>query len=289
MIATLGFIGVGVMGEPICRHLAQSSGCRVLASDLRSPALQRLAGFGVATADSIPDLARSDIVFMSLPSAEALQSVCDRLLPHLRSGQMLVDLGTSPVTLTRELAARCRQHGVGYADAPVSRTRQAAEEGTLNVMVGGTAADFERIRALLDCFASEVTHCGPVGSGQIAKLMNNMVLFQTVVALAEALTVARRAGMDGAVLFETMSKGSADSFALRNHGMKAMLPGVFPERAFATDYAQKDLAYAMALADECGVRLAGAEAAKRLLAEASRAGYGAQYFPALVNVVEQRR
>ena len=83
--------------------------------------------------------------------------------------------------------------------------------------------------------ASEVTHCGEAGAGQAVKILNNMILFQTGVALAEALTIARAHGIDGKVLFETLTKGSANSFALRNHGMKAMLPGVFPERAFSTD------------------------------------------------------
>jgi hypothetical protein len=93
--------------------------------------------------------------------------------------------------------------------------------------------------------ASEVTHCGEAGAGQAVKILNNMVLFQTVVGLAEALCIARANGVDGKILFETLTKGSADSFGLRNHGMKAMLPGVFPQRAFSTNYALKDLVYAI--------------------------------------------
>ena len=119
--------------------------------------------------------------------------------------------------------------------------------------------------------ASDVTHCGEAGAGQAVKILNNMVLFQTVVALGEALTIARAYGVDGKVLFETLTKGSADSFALRNHGMKAMLPGVFPERAFSTEYALKDLSYAIQMAEESGVPALGRRRRARADGAGSRA------------------
>src|SRR4029453_18343155 len=132
-------------------------------------------------------------------------------------------------------------------------------DGTLSIMVGATPLTFERIEPLLRHMASEVTHCGDGGAGKTVKNLNNIVLFQTVVALGEALSIARAQGVDGKVLFETLSKGSADSFALRNHGMKAMLPGVFPERAFSVEYALKDLSYAIQMAEERGVPALGAD------------------------------
>ncbi|MBT6094648.1 MAG: NAD-binding protein, partial [Rhodospirillaceae bacterium] len=109
----------------------------------------------------------------------------------------------------------------------------------------------------------------------------------TVVALAEALSVGRRAGLDGKLLFETLTKCSADSFALRNHGMKALLPGEFPERAFPTTYMLKDVAYALDLGREQGVRMPGAELAKSLLEETAEAGYAENYFPALIKVLDR--
>jgi 3-hydroxyisobutyrate dehydrogenase-like beta-hydroxyacid dehydrogenase len=198
----------------------------------------------------------------------------------------VVDCTTAPVALTRTLAARFGEAGVAYADAPVARTRAAAEAGTLAVMVGASARTFARIRPYLAHFAADITHCGEVGAGQVAKLMNNMVLFQTVVALAEALTVARRAGVDGERLLETLATGSADSFALRNHGMKALLPGEFPERAFPARYALKDLGYALELAAQGGVRVAGAETARRVLEAAIARGDGERYFPVVLKAIE---
>ena len=141
---------------------------------------------------------------------------------------MLVDLSTAPVDLTRELAAQFAARGVAYADAPVARTRFAAERGELCVMVGADAATFARIEPYLRCFATDVLHCGPVGCGQVVKLMNNMVLFEIGGAIAEALAIGRHSGVEPEVLLEALSKGSADSFALRNHGSNAMLPAAIP-------------------------------------------------------------
>ena len=115
-------------------------------------------------------------------------------------------------------------------------------------MVGAAPDLFAKVEPLIRHFATEVTNCGGIGAGQVTKILNNMVLFQTVNALAEAAAIARRSGVEPKLLFETLSKGSADSFALRNHGLKAMIPGEFPERAFSTEYALKDLSYALDLA-----------------------------------------
>ena len=152
-------------------------------------------------------------------------------------------------------------------------------------MVGADPEVFARLEPLIRCFATDVTHCGAVGAGQVVKILNNMVLFETVNALAEALAVGRRAGLDPALLFDTLSKGSADSFALRNHGIKAMVPDNFPERAFSVEYARKDLSYALDLANDVGVPLRGAKVVDEVLRETSAAGFGGAYFPVLARVV----
>jgi 3-hydroxyisobutyrate dehydrogenase-like beta-hydroxyacid dehydrogenase len=146
---------------------------------------------------------------------------------------------------------------------------------------------FHDLAPILAHMATDITHCGGVGCGQITKIMNNMVLIQTVVALSEAAVVARHAGLEPRILFETMSKGSADSFALRNHGLKAVVPGVFPERAFSTVYAHKDLSYALSLAAASGVTLHGAETANELLEAAMAAGYGDLYWPVISRMIDR--
>jgi hypothetical protein len=289
-VTAIGFIGLGVMGEPICRNLARKSGVAVVGFDRADAPLQRLADVGVSRAASLADLAKAcDVIFMALPSGKHVEDVCagpDGLLAHAGSRHTVVDLGTSPVGQTRELAKRFAEKGASYADAPIARTRQAAEDGTLSVMVGADDAVFARLRPLIASFASDITHCGAVGAGQVVKILNNMVLMQTVVALSEALETAKRAGLDGGLLFETLAKGSADSFALRNHGMKAMLLDAYPERAFSTHYARKDISYALDLAASVGLRLDGAELADKHLGQAADAGFGDLYWPVLARIIK---
>jgi len=241
-----------------------------------------------AAGSAVAVMRAADIVMLCLPGGPQLEAVCrgpSGLLAAARPGQTVVDHGTSPVALTHELAAEFAAAGVAYADAPIARTRAAAEAGTLSITVGAAPETLETIRPILACCAEEITHCGPVGTGQVVKQMNNMVLFQTVVALSEALAIARAAGVDGAILFDALSKGSADSFALRNHAMKAVLPDAFPERAFSTEYALKDLTYALDLAAESGIAPKGAEIARDYLTRAIEQGHGKLYWPAIARVV----
>ena len=280
---SLGFIGLGVMGAPMCRNLARRAGRPVRSYDR------------VATVADVPAMASvaalaqdSTIVFLCLPSGLHVQAVATEILAATdRQVRMIVDMGTSPVAMTRAMATRVAADGIVWVDAPIARTRQAAEDGTLSVMVGATDADFAMLQPLLGCMASDVTLCGPVGCGQAVKILNNMVLVETVAALSEALAIGKSVGLDPAVLFGTLAKGSADSFALRNHGMKAMLPGVFPERAFSVAYARKDIGYALELAQGGGVDAAGAERGAALLDAATKAGWGDLYWPVVVKLLER--
>jgi hypothetical protein len=285
----LGFIGTGVMGEPMCRNLAAKSGRTVLAWDPSPAPLERLRAAGVAIGESPADVAsKASVLFLCLPGGPQLRSLCEgTLLGAARAGLTVVDLGTSGASLTRELAQRFATRGADYADAPIARTREAAQKGTLSITVGASAEVFARIEPLLQTVGSDITHCGGVGAGQVVKILNNMVLFQTVNALAEALALGRRSGVEPALLFDALSKGSADSFALRNHGMKAMLPDDYPERAFSVEYAAKDNGYALDLGRETGVRLRGADLLREILAEAQSAGHGAAYWPVIAKIVDR--
>jgi 3-hydroxyisobutyrate dehydrogenase-like beta-hydroxyacid dehydrogenase len=289
----IGFIGLGVMGEPICRNLATKSGARVVAHDLDAAPLQRLAAHGVQAAPSAADVMRAaDIVFLSLPSGEIVAQLCHQdggLLASARAGQTIVDLSTSAVNTTRELAGEFAALGAQFVDAPVARTRTAAEAGTLAVMVGATPEAFATVEPLIATFASDIALCGPVGCGQVLKILNNMVLFETVVAVSEAKAIGEKAGVDPTVLFDTLSKGSADSFALRNHGMKAVLPGEFPERAFSVLYAHKDLKYALQLARDTGVDARGAAIVDEWFQQAIDSGLGEKYHPVISRLIAGQR
>ena len=285
-ISTLGFIGLGVMGEPMCGHLARRSGIPVLAHDLRPEPLERLAASGVKAASMQEIAAACDVILLSLPDGKAVAAVVGQLEPHLRAGQCVVDTSTSSVELTRQIGARLTAKGILYADAPVARTREAASRGELSIMVGATDDTFARIRPILETMGTDVTHCGPIGCGQVVKILNNMLVFQHCAALAEAIAIGRRNGVPADVLLPTMAMGSGDSFVLRNHGLKAMLPGTFPERAFSTRYAMKDLSYALEMAEASGLDMAAAQLTMERLKQTEAAGYGDQYHPVVLKVID---
>lgn len=289
----LGFIGLGTMGAPMCRNLAAKSGQEVRAYDSDLEALAQMDEAGVTPAESVRDVAEhADIIFLSLPGGPQVNAVCmgaGSLLTHLKPGGLVVDFSTTPVNMARDLSARFLARGIQFADAPVARTRQAAVDGTLSVMVGAPDHVFARLKPLFEYVATDITHCGGPGAGQAMKIINNMVLFQNVVALAEALALIRHAGVDPALGFEALSKGSADSFALRNHGIKAMLTGDYPEKAFSSEYALKDIRYALRFAEEAGLFLHGADNAKEIIKKAIRAGHGKEYFPALAKIIAVKK
>jgi 3-hydroxyisobutyrate dehydrogenase-like beta-hydroxyacid dehydrogenase len=290
MSGAIGFIGLGVMGEPICRNLLRKGGRPVVAFDLAAEPLARIAGEGASVAKSVAEVMHgSEVVFLCLPSARHVSSVFEGeagVLDAVRRGQTVVDLGTSEVGLTRDFARRLAEKGAMWIDAPIARTRQAAQDGTLSVMVGASPEQFAKVEPLIRHFATDVTLCGGTGAGQVTKILNNMVLFETVNALAEAVAIAKHSGVEPKLLLQTLSKGSADSFALRNHGQKAIVPGEFPLRAFSTEYALKDVGYALDLAAQAGVEPRGAALVRTIFTEAIDKGLGDAYFPAIAKLID---
>jgi 3-hydroxyisobutyrate dehydrogenase len=282
-IRRIGFIGLGVMGGAMCRNIIRQARFEsVTLLDSNPFAIQAVLAVGGHAASDLKTLVlQSDAIVLSLPDGKISASVMDQLLPLLKPGQLVMDTSTVPVQLALEQSKRCEAVDVYYLDAPVARTREAAETGTLSAMVGGSGVAFALAMPILRCIASDITHCGPAGSGQVVKILNNMVLFQTVNALSEAITIAERAGVSATLLADVFSIASADSFALRNHGRKSLVPGIFPERAFSTTYARKDNRYALELAHQVGVNARGAQLMEAVFNEAVDAGLSDQYFPVI--------
>lgn len=288
---TIGFIGLGVMGEPMCQNLAAKLDARVIAYDINPEPLERLAAHGVGAAGSIAEIAASvDLVLISVPGSVQLEQVClgeDGIISAAKPGLLVADLSTCSLGPTRKVGAALIAKGIDFVDAPVTRTAQAARDGTLSIMVGGDTAHYERLEPVLRTMGTDVSHAGDIGTGQVSKILNNMVCFQTIVALSEALTMARRIGMDENVLYDILCKGSADSFALRNHGAKCMWPGSFVKNTFSTMYALKDIGYALELAEDTDVNARGAELAQSLLQEAADLGFDEEYYPVLLKAVDE--
>ncbi|MGI3163567.1 NAD(P)-dependent oxidoreductase [Pseudooceanicola sp. 200-1SW] len=285
---TIGFIGLGVMGGPMCRNMALKHDAEVLAFDLSDAALTAVAEAGARRVPSVEALAeQADVIFLSLPGGPQVQAVSAAIAAARGRCSAIVDLSTTPVETARAVAAELAPLGIAFADAPVARTRQAAQEGKLAIMVGASEALFERIHPLLKYIATDITHGGDVGAGQVLKLVNNMLVFANTVALAEMMVLGEKSGVAPEVLLDAVSKGSGDSFVLRNHGMKAMLPRAFPDKAFSPEYVLKDISYVFELAEQSGVSLPAAGTARSYYETALHHGLSGRYFPGVIELVEK--
>lgn len=292
-VPTIGFIGLGVMGGPMCRNMAIKHDGEVIAFDMSADAFKVLEGTKARRANTVADIAaNADIVFLSLPGGAQVQQVClgeSGLTQSPRKPKVIVDLSTTTVASARTVAEQLVAHDVAFADAPVARTREAAQRGELSIMVGADAALFAQIEPWLRYIGSDVTHCGEVGCGQVVKLINNALVFEHTVALAEMMVVGERAGVEPAVLLNAVSKGSGDSFVLRNHGLKAMLPRAFPDKAFSPEYVLKDLACVLELAQQTGLSAHVTELAQRYYAAAATEGWSGRYFPSVIELIDSGR
>ncbi len=288
---TIGFVGLGVMGGPMCRNMALKHDGDVIAFDMAPGAFDLLADTGARQAESLTQVAsEADIVFLSLPGDPQVREVCLGERGLSAGGDkpsLIVDLSTTTVELARDVARELAERDITFADAPVARTREAARRGALSVMVGADRRVYEHIEPFLYYIGTDVTHCGDVGCGQVVKLVNNALVFENTMALAEMMVVGQRAGVEPATLLDAVSKGSGDSFALRNHGRKSMLPREFPEKSFPPEYALKDLGCLLELASQVGVDAHVTQLAERYYRATADNGWAGRYYPAVIEVVDR--
>jgi len=274
----------------MCRNLVQKSGKAVTGYDVDPAKTAALSDVGLTAANDIAEVAAAaDMIFICVPGEPQVRELAfqaDGLVASVTQGQTVVDMTTATVEVNREVSAALADKGVDFADAPVARGVPAAQDGTLSIMVGASNEVFERIKPFIDCMGTDISHCGDVGTGQVMKLMNNMVVFQNVSAIAEAMAIATRAGVDRQRVFEILSRGSADSFVMRKHGTH-MTTGEYPDDQFPTVYSLKDITYALDLAENVGVDAKGAKLVKDRLADAIDRGYGALYCPVIYKLFEE--
>lgn len=289
-IERLGYIGLGVMGSRMARNLAKKSGLPVIGYDVDPSKAQALEPDGVTVAQSIREVIEgADVVFLCVPGEPQVRDAClgeGGIAEHVRPGQTIVDMTTAGPGVDREVAEVLAAKGVNFADAPVAKGVPAAADGTLAITVGGSTDVVERIRPYLECMGTDVSHCGPIGTGQVMKLMNNMIVLENVSALAEAMAIATRAGVDRSRVFEILHHGSAGSFAMNRHG-SFMTTGEYPDDVFPSRYSLKDITYALNLAAEVGVDPKGAELAKSRLDEIVERGLGECYAPVMYKLFEE--
>jgi 3-hydroxyisobutyrate dehydrogenase len=289
---TIGFIGLGVMGVPMARHLGEA-GHLVQGFDIAGSALDRLrqALPAARSCASAADAARgADVVFTMLPNGRVVRDVVlgdGGVAAALSRGSLLVDTSSSEPWLTRETAAALHARGVAMVDAPVSGAQWGAEAGELVFMVGGDAADVQRVRPLLLAMGHEVFHLGPLGSGHTMKCLNNLVTAMTLTATAEALAVGTRCGLDPAVMTDVLDASTGGSWITRTHIRQRVLSRRFDD-PFKLELMLKDIGIALQVAREAGVGMPLCDAGHPLWQAADQARGAGVSVSELVRWVEQR-
>jgi 2-hydroxy-3-oxopropionate reductase len=286
----VGFIGLGVMGRPMARNLLAAGHDLVLFSRTRasgqavvaaSPDHATAAGSPREVADEV------DVVVLMLPDSPQVREVLDGddgLRAGAREGSLVIDMSTISPVVTREIAAECRERGVGWVDAPVSGGDVGAREATLSIMAGGAEEDFARAKPLFDALGTTIVHVGPVGSGQVVKACNQVVVALTIEAVSEALVLGSKAGVDPAAIIEVLCGGLAANKVMevrrRNFLEHDFTPG------FRIDLHHKDLGIALQTAREYGVALPSTAAVDQMLQALRSNGRGDRDHSALLTHIE---
>ncbi len=284
MSERVGFIGVGLMGHGMAKNvLLKGYPLSVMAHRNREP-VDDLVGRGASEISSPAEMARAcDVVFLCLSTSAVVEQVvtgADGLIEGVREGMVLVDTGTSDPSSTERLAALLGEKGVAMLDAPLGRTPIQAEEGLLNMMVGGDAAVFARIRPIFETMAENIFHVGPLGSGHKLKLINNVVAMTLAAIVSEAASTAARVGVDLEKMRDVMSAGPLNS-GMFNFVMKMAIEGDPSSLQFTLSNARKDVGYFTAMAEANGIPTYIAPATKQALSLAVADGRGSDLVPQL--------
>ena len=253
----LAFVGLGVMGYPMAGHLQRAGHDVTFYNRTAEKAEAWVQEFGGRSAPLPRDAAAgADMVFMCVGNDDDVRSVAlgdAGVMKGLAPGALVVDHTTASAELARELALAAAEEGLGFLDAPVSGGQAGAENGVLTIMIGGREEDFARAEPVLACYARCARLLGPAGSGQLAKMVNQICIAGVVQGLAEALEFSEQAGLDSAAVVEVISQGAAQSWQMENR-YKTMLAGEY-EHGFAVDWMRKDLDMVLAEAGRQGLDL----------------------------------
>lgn len=256
-MAKVAFIGLGVMGAPMAGHLAKAGHAVTVYNRTRAKADSWVAAHGGASADTPAKAAEgADFVFVCVGNDDDVRSVTTAsggVVEGLQAGAVLVDHTTASAGLAEALAAAAKAKGAGFLDAPVSGGQAGAENGQLTIMIGGAEADFAKAEPIMEAYAKAQTLMGPVGAGQLTKMVNQICIGGLLQSLAEAVHFAQKAGLDTDKVFGAISKGAAQSWQMENRH-QTMAAGEF-EFGFAVDWMRKDLGIAMEQAEKIGASL----------------------------------
>lgn len=289
MRPSVGFVGVGNIGAPMCRHL-MDGGYQVTVFDASTRALEEFRGTVATIASSLTDLARqSEVVVLSLPDSDVVERVVlgeEGLAEVLSAGRALIDTSSSRPSSTRRIAAHLAEKGIDMLDAPVSGGVLRAREGSLAVMVGGEEEVYERHRELLGSFGSQIFYVGAHGAGHVTKCLNNLTSATTLAAAAEVVLLGARAGLEPETLVEVINASSGRSYSTEVKFPRYVLNRAFDD-GFAIRLMSKDVKIALDTAAELEGPMIIGTAVGRVWEEAASQGFGSEGHTAIYAFIEK--
>ncbi len=283
----IGFIGAGLMGQGMAKNIVEASyKLTVIANRNRAP-IEDLVKRGASEAKSVAALAEaSDVIVLCLPGSPQVEATVATILDGECSGKTILDCSTSNPVSTRMLAERAAEKNVSFVDSPLSRTPKEAWEGTLDVMAGGSEADIERLRPLIETFAGKLTRVGDIGAGHTMKLLNNFVSLGYASLYSEALAIGAKNGIDAETFRSVIGGGRMDCGFFQTF-MQYAADRDRNAHKFAIANAHKDMRYVVSLANESGIASHLASSVKNGLATAEAMGRGQDYLPMISDIVAE--
>jgi len=292
-MTTIGFVGLGHMGAPMAINLVKS-GYKVKVFDLSSAAMDKLVSAGATATTSLNDItSETEIIFTMLQTGQQVKKVCNSeegLFKHATKNTLFIDCSSIDVDTSRELHTQAKQNNFLMLDAPVSGGVTGAEAGSLTFMVGGEVDIFEQAKPILSTMGKNIIHAGSAGTGQVAKICNNMILGISMIAVSEAFTLAEKLGLEPQKLFDISSTASGQCWSMTHYNP---VPGITPNAPANNDYQPgftsqmmlKDLNLSQEAARSAGVATPlGAEAAILYTLFANQ-GYGELDFSAIIKLI----
>jgi len=285
---TVGFIGLGIMGKPVARHLLKA-GYPLIAHNRSRGAVEELIKEGAQAATNPQEVAtRSAVIITMLPDSPDVEIVYDGengIFTGLKSGTLLIDMSSISPVVARKLAAQAEKRGCDMLDAPVSGGETGAIAASLSIMIGGGASAVERAMPIFEKLGKNIVHVGDAGAGQVTKAANQMVVGTTIAIVGEALVLAAKAGVDPAKVRQALLGGFAQSKILEAHGQKMLDRNFKP--GFRIRLHEKDMKIALATGSEYGVPLMVTGAVGQMMTAMKGMGYGDLDHAGLVKLIEE--
>ena len=288
MTIRIGFAGLGIMGQGMAANILREKHPLTVWNRTKKRT-EKIENDGAQVAETPAELAsQSDIIIVCVSDTPDVEEVVlgeNGIIHGIEPGKLVIDMSTISPKATREMAAALADKGASMLDAPISGGSEGAANGSLSIMVGGEASDFERALPVFNAMGKTVTHVGPIGSGQTVKLVNQILVVVTALGVSEALVFAEAGGLDLEKTLAAVSGGAAGSWMLSNRGPQVVDRDWRP--GFTIDLQQKDLRLALEAAHELGVPLMGTSLVHQLYQSLQRQGLGFEGNHALVKAIEK--